>query len=80
MPDEILEITTTAGTVQAEILRGLLEAQGIEVVLRRESAGAAYGFAVGPLGEVAICVRTTDEAAARALLDAYYAGSLDDSS
>jgi hypothetical protein len=78
MPDEFLEITTTAGPVQAEILRGLLEAQGIEVVLRRESAGTAYGLSVGPLGEVAICVRFADEKAARALLDDYYAGRLDD--
>lgn len=80
MPDEFLEITSAAGNVQAEILRGLLESQGIEVVLRRESAGTAVGLSVGPLGEVAVCVRASDEAAARALLDDYYAGRLDDAS
>lgn len=78
MAEDFVEIATTSGPVQAEILRGLLEAQGIEVVLRRESAGTAYGIGVGPLGEVTVCVRATDENAARSLVDDYYAGRLTD--
>lgn len=44
------------GELQAEILRGLLEAQGIPVLLSQEGAGRAYGIQVGSLGLVHILV------------------------
>jgi hypothetical protein len=76
--DEYVVVTTAAGTMQAEILRGLLESRDIPVVLRRESAGAAVGLGIGPLGEVDVCVPEDSEDAARQVLDDYYAGRLED--
>jgi hypothetical protein len=69
---EVVEMVQ--GQLQAEILRGLLEAQEIKVWLNQEGAGAAYGINVGPLGTVEIMVPTSDLEQARQVLDAYYAG------
>ena len=66
------------GELQAELLRGLLEAQGIEVVLNQEGAGRAYGINVGTLGQVQILVPSHAAAEARQILDDYYAGKFED--
>jgi hypothetical protein len=62
------------GELEAELLRGLLEAQGIPVILNQEGAGRAYGLNVGPLGAVQILVPEGASANARKVLDDYYAG------
>jgi hypothetical protein len=72
---ELLELVQ--GQLQAEILGGLLEAQGIKVWLNQEGAGAAYGISVGPLGTVEILVPSSDLAQARKILYAYYAGEFE---
>lgn len=61
------------GQLQAEIIRGLLEAQDITVHLSQEGAGRALGLSVAPLGMVQILVRKSDYAAA----DKIYADFLD---
>ena len=63
-----------AGRLEAEILRGMLESLGLQVRLSQESAAAAYGLALGPLGRVELLVPPEEEAAARAALDDYFAG------
>jgi hypothetical protein len=66
-----------AGEIQAEILRGMLEAQGIKVWISQEGAGRAYGLGVGRLGRVQILVPEEDLEQSKALLDDYYAGQLE---
>jgi hypothetical protein len=66
-----------SGELEAELLRGLLEAQGIPAILNQESAGRAYGLGVGPLGVVQILVPETALANARQILDDYYAGEFE---
>jgi Putative prokaryotic signal transducing protein len=80
MPAEKWEILEkVGGSFQAEILRGLLEAQGISVVLSQEGAGrSAYAVTVGPLGEVQILVPAEELAEARKILDDYYNGAYED--
>jgi hypothetical protein len=72
---EVVEMVQ--GQLQAEILRGLLEAQQVKVWLNQEGAGAAYGITVGPLGTVEILVPASELAQARKVLDAYYAGEFE---
>jgi hypothetical protein len=68
-----------SGSFQAEILRGLLEAQGISVVLSQEGAGhSAYAVTVGPLGQVQILVPTEQYPDARKILGDYYSGAFED--
>jgi hypothetical protein len=67
-----------AGDLQAELLRGLLEAQEIPVWLNQEGAGKAYGLTVAGLGNVQILVPSDVEDQARTVLKDYYAGQYED--
>ena len=72
------KLGVAAGDLQAEILKGLLEAQGIPVVLSREGAGRAYGLSVGRMGEVEILVPTNLVAQAQQVLDEYERGAFEE--
>lgn len=78
MNDAYVLIATAAGRLEAEILRGLLEAHGVPVWLLGESAGSAIGLGVGPLGEVDIRVPAEYEERAREILAQYYSDRLVD--
>lgn len=71
---EWVAIETVPGDLQAEILRGLLEAQGIQVYLSQEGAGRAIGLSVGPLGAVEILVPAESRQLALQVLEDYHAG------
>lgn len=54
----------TANYMEAQIIKGRLESEGIPVLLSYESAGLVYGITVDGLGEVKIMVpeRLVEEA------------------
>ena len=66
------------GELQAEILRGLLEAQGIPVELSQESAARIYGLGVGPLAEVEFLVPEEKLSEAKAIFEDYKSGKFED--
>ena len=68
------------GSTQGEILKGLLNAQGIEVILSEEGAGRTLGLEFGPMGIVEILVPESSYDEAKSILDGYYRGDLDLSS
>ena len=70
-------ITTVSGELQADLMRNLLEAQGIEVFLSQEGAGKAYGLALGPMAEVQILVPKTQSETAHQIVNDYYAGKFE---
>jgi hypothetical protein len=71
-------VETVSGDLQAELLRGLLEAQGVEVVLSQEGAGhSVYPVTVGKLGEVDILVPVEQIQQAIEILAAYRAGDFE---
>jgi hypothetical protein len=75
MVDEKWTVVTQASTdIEAQILRGMLEAQGIPVVLSSEG----YGNAMGQLVPIDILVPNETIAQARKLMEEYYSGSLVD--
>ena len=80
MSDEYVVVETTAGNIEAEILKGLLEAQGVTVMLRQESAAAALGLGagVGKMGEVDLLVPKDQETAARQVLKDYHEGKFEE--
>jgi hypothetical protein len=61
----------TTGSFLAEILRGLLEAQEIQVVLSQEGLAHVYGLTVGTLGRVQILVPSHDLERAQQILEEY---------
>ena len=75
-------ITVDETTIaHAQVLRGMLEAQGIRVWLNQESAGTAIGLNLPSiLGAVKIIVNEASAERARALIEAYYAGDLEQES
>jgi hypothetical protein len=77
MAEDWVILDEVPGMLQAEILRGLLEAQEIPTVLSQEGAGKAIGLTIGTLGTVQILVPSIDQERARELLEAYYAGDVE---
>ena len=61
-----------SGSIEAEIIRGILEAQEIPVVLSQEGAGRAIGLTIGPLGETQILVPRNRLEDAQKILEQYY--------
>lgn len=61
-----------SGSIDAEIIRGMLEAQDIPVVLSQEGAGRAIGLTIGPLGETQILVPKDKLEDAQKILDEFY--------
>jgi hypothetical protein len=53
---EQLVTVRTAKYLEAEIIKGRLESEGIPVLLRYESAGLVYGITIDGLGEVKVMV------------------------
>jgi len=53
---ESLVTVRTAKYMEAQIIKGRLESEGIPVLLSYESAGLVYGLTVDGLGEVKIMV------------------------
>lgn len=76
--EEWVLVDKVQGQLQAELLRGLLEAQGIRVFLNQQGAAHAYAVTVGTLGTVEILVPTNDAEQAKQVLEAYYRGDFKD--
>jgi len=72
-----VSVSKIQGDLQAELLRGLLEAQEIPVLLSREGAGRAFGITVGPLGEVEVLVPEPFVQEAKSIIDMYNKGNLE---
>jgi len=77
MPSSRLITIDETSIAHAQVIRGLLESEGIPVWLNQESAGTAIGLDMfSPLGIVKIIVKDQNAEHARALVDAYYRGDL----
>ncbi len=63
------EIAAFSDPIQAEIVRGFLEAQGVPVRLLQEGAARALGLYLGPFGEIRLMVPRHLERRARRLLE-----------
>jgi len=75
--DEWVLVDKVQGQLQAEILRGLLEAQGITVWLNAQGAAHAYAVSVGTLGAVELLVPSSAFDQAQKVLEAYYRGDFE---
>ena len=75
--DEWITLETVQGDLEAELIRGMLEAQEIPVLLSREGAGRAFGLTVGPMGEVEVLVPKALQNDAKKILEQYKKGFFD---
>jgi len=76
MAKELVVVGEVAGELQGEMIRGLLEAQGIPVMLSEESAARAIGISIPAMGTVKVIVPEDFAAVARQMLDEYFSGAL----
>jgi len=76
--EEWVLVDKVQGQLKAEIIKGLLEAQGIMVWLNAQGAARAYAVSVGTLGAVELLVPSSAADHARQVLEAYYRGDFDD--
>lgn len=53
---KLTKIAVLNDPAEAEVLRGLLEAQGIPVMVSKEGASTVYGLTVGAFAEIEIFV------------------------
>lgn len=74
---KFVPVYTAEGNLAGEMIRLMLESFGIQSILLQESAGAAYGFTVGPMGEVTIMVAENQAEDARQLILAMERGDLE---
>jgi len=78
--DQWQEIDRVPDPFEAEILRGLLEAQGVQVWLAQEGAARALGLSLTPMGEVVLLVPASQASQALEILDQYDDGTLEEES
>lgn len=67
-------IWRASDTIQAELLRGLLEAQGFQVHISREGYQTAIGISGYPIANIEILVPEYQSKEAKQILEDYYAG------
>jgi hypothetical protein len=66
--DRLVEARRCRDQAEALVVRGLLESEGIRVVLRNRLAPSVYPFSVGDQAEVVLLVAGADLRRARAVL------------
>lgn len=66
--EQIVQLTVVSNEVEAEVIRSLLQTEGIESTQNRTNYGAGVTDAVGSGGAREILVRAEDLETARALI------------
>lgn len=74
---EWVKIEQAPDSVQAEVLRGLLEAQGFLVFISREGYESAVGIVGYPSADIEILVPKHQAEEAKQTLQDYYSGKFD---
>jgi hypothetical protein len=73
-----INVYTAAGELEAEMIKGFLQAQGLDVTLSQESVARTLGLTAGKLGEVQVLVPDSQATEAQKLLAAMQAGEYED--
>ncbi|NIO29565.1 MAG: hypothetical protein GTO29_13540 [Candidatus Latescibacteria bacterium] len=68
---KLVEVWKAQGETEAQIIRSVLEGDGIESMLSGESVRLTHGITVDGLAEVKILVREEDETRAREVIAAF---------
>lgn len=74
---KLINVYSSAGQLEAEMIKAFLEAQGVNVILNQESVGRTMGFSAGPLGEVQVLVEESQAEDARTVLKAMINGEFE---
>ncbi|MEX2144435.1 MAG: DUF2007 domain-containing protein [Anaerolineales bacterium] len=72
--DKLKRIAVLNDPAEAEVLRGMLEAQGIHVMVSKEGASTAYGLTAGTFGEIEVFVSGSQAAEAEKIFTEFFGG------
>jgi hypothetical protein len=67
----IVELISAQGEIEANVIRGVLRAEGIETMTRGEAAQSVHPISVDGMGRIVIYVREEDLVKARVVLKEY---------
>jgi hypothetical protein len=67
--DKLVELATVQGDFEAQVLKGMLESEGIEVAIRAGVSQNVLPLTVNGLGEMKLYVKEADYPAALAIMD-----------
>ncbi|MBN2463606.1 MAG: DUF2007 domain-containing protein [Dehalococcoidia bacterium] len=65
---ELTTVYIASGQIEAEIVKGRLESEGVPAILRYEAAGLIYGLTIDGLGQVEVQVPSSLAQHAREIL------------
>lgn len=71
---KLIRVYSTAGQLEAEMIKAFLESHGLNVELNQESVGRTLGLSAGRLGQVWVLVPESQVAEAQELLEAMAKG------
>ena len=66
--EKLVEVYQASGELEAQVIKGLLESNGIRCFLKSHAAPSVHVFAVDGLGEVKVMVRQSGAEKARRLI------------
>jgi hypothetical protein len=69
--DELVELAKVQGEFEAQVLKGMLESEGIESAIRAGISQSVLPFTVDGLGEVKVFVHRKDLARAEEIIEDY---------
>jgi hypothetical protein len=72
--EQLVELAKVQGDFEAQVLKGMLESEGIEVAIRAGISQNVLPFTVDGLGEMKLYVRERDLASAKAVIEEYRRG------
>ena len=78
MEDKLIPIESVSGRLEAELLKSMLEANGIQCHLSQEAVGGVYGLTVGPFASVELLVQASQKEAALEIIQDYYTAQGED--
>lgn len=73
----LIQVYSTEGQLEAEMIKAFLESQGLKVVLSQESIGRTLGLSAGRLGQVKVLVPESQVKEAVDLLEAMDRGDFE---
>jgi len=65
---KMAEVYRAAGEAEAQIIKGLLDSNGIDCLLKSNAAPSVHVFAIDGMGEVKVMVRESMAETARGLI------------
>lgn len=66
--EKLEKVYTASGQIQAHVIKGRLESEGIPVLLRYDSGSTVFALTIDGLGEVELLVPRDQAARARKIL------------